>query len=789
MKTRALCILIFYLFFSSNVKCQTEVVKNLPDKTHAFNPKGGCGNATTNLPDYIEECDLNNISDLIIDYQFDDCGYLGCKVGDVSLELNGQLLKSKQVNAVDIKGFIYLSYLDLIEAIESQIELDAKEFCFTVTYNYKCFGGGATVTSDRFSIYESCIPLLVPGDQYERIVYDKNVSEIIVGSCIDHPAYRLCCPTDEDFIDEHTKTISIKSVIEFSDETSSTLSIQLEGSIKNDLVTLKFPISYSNDFVEKNISKYITEYSEQITLRPEKGVCKSVRPRYLLKSVTKETGTIAPCGEEEDLPIVEFLGYDLYQVTFSSCILSTCLDEKTFYVDFSQRTSKSSRNSCIGDILAELPPDSEEYNLSYSWTGPNGFTSAEKDLINVPFGTYTLVISDDCCNTYEFTYTLCTNKEYGAYYLDGEKLCRTIKCRDEGCEFEDIECVDAVICNSDQSLDKCTVDFCIDGVVVVSIEGEENSTIEYNEDEDLCIKKEYCNDHLINTSFETPSYGSWQINKEEKFCYRMVTCYDKDYENQGELTFEESFNNISEFCEIDRKCNQEYVDKIIEDPVIVSPWTININNECEREIICVEGEDGFLITGEITLYNLQYDEGFEECIAEVKCDGSTNVDGGYQAPPISIDPWDFTTDGGLVCYRKVICTDGGEFTTQYTSGTWIPIGECPEDEDQTLYVLQCGFELTEIEECILNTEAPRSNTTFNNHKVIIYPTVVSSYINIIDNKDRVSKIYIHNSAGELIKTSRGRVNRIDLTLLPSGMYIVKCKLNTGNISSYKIIKQ
>ena len=787
MKTRTLCTLIFYLFLVGNAFCQIEAIPLIPDKTHGFNPKGGCGEAISNLPNFVVDCDINSLTDLVIDYQFDDCGYIDCVVGDVFLELNGILIKSKVVNDVEVEGNMTVSYLDLIEAVEFQVG-QSDELCFSLKYNYKCFGGGATFGSPYFSIFEYCIPLLSPGDTYERIVHDENISEIITGNCIDDPRIALCCPTDGDINDGHTKTISIKSIVEFSEESTNTLTLQLDGSIKNENVTLKFPVTYSKKFIEKNLSKYITQYSEEIPLKPEKGVCKSVRPRYLLVSVTKETGTVAPCGEEEDIPVVEFLGYDLYQITYSPCILKTCPEEKTFFVNLFQRTSNESRSGCTGDIIADLPPGSEDFTLSYAWTGPDGFTSVNKDLIGVPYGTYTLVISDECCNNYEYTYTLCENKDYGEYYLNGDNLCRTVLCRDEGCEFEEVECVKAVICNSDQNSDKCTVDFCVDGTVVLTLDGDQSSTTEYDDLQDLCIKREYCNDVLVNTLTETPLYGTWQINEEEGYCYRMITCFDEEYNRQGLLSYEEAFNNITKFCEIDRKCNEEFVDQIVSDPIDETPWVVNANNECEREIICIDGKDGFLINGEIELLNLEYNAEFEQCVADVRCDGSTNVDGNYEAPPISLDPWDYTTDGGLICYRKVICTNDGAFTTQYANGTWIPIGDCPEDENQSLYVLQCGSEMTTIEECILDTNAARSNSDLNGSEVVIYPTVTSTYVNVFDKKDQLEEIFIYSSAGNLVKKLQGTVDRLDLTELPFGMYIITCKLKTGKINSFKIIK-
>ncbi|MFT4535545.1 MAG: hypothetical protein ACJA1A_002443 [Saprospiraceae bacterium] len=782
--------LIFYFFIITQLQVYSQNplsdphVLFLPDDKESHYVRGDCGSGNSNLPYFLNICDINSWTDEIhFDYYFNDCGSLGCEVRNAYIVLNDKVLKTKLISAP--AGFMKLSYLDFKEAVRLEVNNGESEFCFKIKYDIVC-PGGIVFTSffGEFVAYESCIPLLEVGDSYERIICDENISKIINGNCIEHPAFYNCCPVPGK--DNPEKIISIVSTLEFQDEASSEIKLQLDGTIKNGNHSLKIPIAVGFKFVSKEVSKYVTTVASVLKVTGEAGKCKSIRPRYLLKEVYRETGIIPKCNEEPDKPMLEFLGYDVAVVTYSSCVVATCPEEDNFFVMLNEKKRGDSRENCTGDIQVDLPPGSEDYALSYEWTGPNGFTSVAMDLTNVPYGTYTVMISDECCNHYQFSYTLCDSKEYGDYKLDGDNLCRTVICADDGCEFEDEECVPATICNSSQNLDNCVIEYCIDGSVVLSVDGAVNFKVEYDEINDLCVRNEYCNDALINSISELPIYGLWQVNEIENLCFRYITCYDEDIENLGVLSTEDSYNNIGEYCELIHNCGGDYVSESIVVPFQENTWTYVVEQGCEKEIICIDGNSGFTINGIAELYDLKFDAVFQECLASVKCDDDFIVEGDFNAIPIYIDAWDYNTDGGLNCFREVTCSEG-VVLIDYQEGLWLPVGICPTDDNETLYVLQCGQEITDIEECILDTE-PRQKFIKNIENVFVYPTTASDHLNIVDPYDLIDQTNIYNSLGYLIDRFDRKEKSLDVSSLSSGVYFINFRLKTGKINSHKFIK-
>jgi len=150
--------------------------------------RGDCGAANSNLPDYINICDINSWSDYIhFDYFFDDCGYFGCEIRNAYIVLNDRVLKTKSITASS--GFMELSFLDFKEAIQSEADNGESEFCIKIKYDIVCPGGIVfnSFISD-FVAFEKCIQLLNVGDTYERNVFAENISEIVVGNCIENVA-------------------------------------------------------------------------------------------------------------------------------------------------------------------------------------------------------------------------------------------------------------------------------------------------------------------------------------------------------------------------------------------------------------------------------------------------------------------------------------------------------------------------------------------------------------------------------------------------------------------------
>lgn len=79
------------------------------------------------------------------------------------------------------------------------------------------------------------------------------------------------------------------------------------------------------------------------------------------------------------------------------------------------------------------------------------------------------------------------------------------------------------------------------------------------------------------------------------------------------------------------------------------------------------------------------------------------------------------------------------------------------------------------------------NTNFENYRV--YPNPFVDYINIESGENRVSKIEIFDAIGNLIVKEENVGNRINLELLPIGIYMLKITDLNNNTKQIKIVKQ
>lgn len=113
-------------------------------------------------------------------------------------------------------------------------------------------------------------------------------------------------------------------------------------------------------------------------------------------------------------------------------------------------------NGCRGDIhLGDI--ETQDLDLSSTrvwWTNDAGEEFEVIDLIDVPFGTYTLHLEDDCCNSHTETRTLCPNKTVGSWFQNEDQFCREISCGAE-CSYEECVTPDNIVTTYIQHSKKC----------------------------------------------------------------------------------------------------------------------------------------------------------------------------------------------------------------------------------------------------------------------------------------------------------------------------------------------
>jgi len=82
-----------------------------------------------------------------------------------------------------------------------------------------------------------------------------------------------------------------------------------------------------------------------------------------------------------------------------------------------------------------------------------------------------------------------------------------------------------------------------------------------------------------------------------------------------------------------------------------------------------------------------------------------------------------------------------------------------------------------------------ANPTFNNLSLKIYPNPIKDVMNIqIQNSEIIKSIKVFNVLGKLVIEEKGDVNQLDVSLLKSGLFLIKIETNKG-IFVKKIMKK
>lgn len=105
---------------------------------------------------------------------------------------------------------------------------------------------------------------------------------------------------------------------------------------------------------------------------------------------------------------------------------------------FPTKINDSSGIIYVQSVTGGTPP------YSYSWTGPNGFASTDKDIFNLSNGLYTLTVTDSngCTQTvsYELDIASILGFSWKSIDLRGDKskieICWEVTSQDENCTFE-----------------------------------------------------------------------------------------------------------------------------------------------------------------------------------------------------------------------------------------------------------------------------------------------------------------------------------------------------------------
>jgi len=116
------------------------------------------------------------------------------------------------------------------------------------------------------------------------------------------------------------------------------------------------------------------------------------------------------------------------------------------------------RNNCTGNLtVTDLGEGVDPATTQVWWTDQNGTMYAGPNHTNVPIGTYTLHIKNECCDYWTKQYRVCDNPVDGPWIKQGEQYCKEVTCG--GCSYTECVTPDRVEDEFDQNQKKCIKEY------------------------------------------------------------------------------------------------------------------------------------------------------------------------------------------------------------------------------------------------------------------------------------------------------------------------------------------
>lgn len=506
----------------------------------------------------------------------------------------------------------------------------------------------------RFVVIKSCLNLIGngPSGYYSKVkVFDETKTmqvrsqgedfelveflgvEILDTDCIltANEEDVLCCKDDSeiifrlDDIEENTITNGFGIDLSLAD-----LKYKINGSESTFGVSLNYSWSYNHSFSEVKVIR------RNFTLKAQDGYC--VYPgfqvygrRYLVKTYELS------CENNYDI----FLSDRIEQVPFKiepiSCPVPTDCVPPIITIDpdpFQNDTAESRSLNCTGNINVE-PVGNDFDDWTYYWEGPDNFTSDQQYLLDVPYGKYTLIVTNACCDEYVTTVFLCEELSYGDWELNSEtgQYCRAVICSTCEEDIEDEECVYAEYTDYyfDEKTLTCNRDLVLGDGTIINFEvfpAEYEDS--YDDFFEACVRTYYCDGSAEHEVEEDPQFTEWEYDDFFEECFRVVSCFEEEI-TEEEIDAEIEAEHSSGTCFLEVTCNGETVQEDEEDAEI--EWDYNdFFDECEGTIICND-EEVDEITEDPEVEDVDYNTFSDLCEITVSCDGSATFE--YEASPTS----------------------------------------------------------------------------------------------------------------------------------------------------------
>lgn len=413
------------------------------------------------------------------------------------------------------------------------------------------------------------------------------------------------------------------------------------------------------------------------------------RPSYIQSYTVGCTELVA--GEIYDENIT-FYSVQPIVCTAQEEISSECMPAVLHYNairggNFASNDDRSPNDDCTLSIYTTQEPE-PTYMQTFLWEGPGGFVATGSELENVPFGTYTLTIYDECGSETEYTIDPCEGGVSTSEWVFNEntsQLCRTVSCSGgEDCagstyqecidvEFSDWEydaisgtacrtlaCPEGETCDVEQQCVDvtfaawdyydnglqtiCTRDVLAQDDVVATEEHPAQLSYDFDPILEQCFQYVRCgaptdiNPELVETNRAEPVYEAWDFDEFTEVCVREVRCFElsaQEVATDLDIELENPFNTEWEDENIEPQYGWEYQDGWgCTGYVFCDPFEAPVHpSNTDWELNWGQGEPVFT--------SVDYDNEFGviSCILDVECQFNGVL---YETPalypPLSSDP-------------------------------------------------------------------------------------------------------------------------------------------------------
>jgi len=646
------------------------------------------------------------------------------------------------------------NFLISLSTLQDLVNSGASELCIEVLISKNCtFSGESEI--EKTSI---CVPIVNEEEIYcvETVSYD---SEDVY--CFDFVELIVCCDDDPLLVTPSS------SVVEVTEEQTSTILTIADFTISGLGIEIPFPVQHVLENTTSVVNSDAFDISRPVIIKPEEGVCKNLGIKVRILEDKTTCYKAVECDGEDEFVSEVISNKRVIGVSLTECIMVGECDGLISLVGSNYRSSGA---ECTGDIIVDVN-DTEVY--SFNWIGPNGFTSKEKDLIQVPFGSYSLTYTDACCESITLQYFLCDDPVYGNWQAneDYTEFCRSLECGAKNCEVEGtVECVepDEVIPSFEN--ENCRDAYLYQGEVLgYSSIYEPVKEVFYNEATLNCNEIIYCNESEVENIIEPAEYTEWEFDVFLDKCVRMVICFGEtiDFVDESMPTILEEFDDLTGLCTTKVTCEGEEIILPPLPPEIIGPWTWDEFNGCQQDVQCSIGSDVNIVYGDETFSNWSYDDTFEECVANnVYCNNEIVFGQTNSTTPNSFGAWDYNIDP-FQCKRDVFCGITNELLTDYGEAMWVDLDQpCPSDPELDLGELYCDGLPTGITECVSSLLDPDSSARKNIKK-------------------ENSTFILYTMQGQKVIGSKNLSTQM-LQNIPSGMYII-AEYRAGKIITNKKI--